>query len=131
MPRMQDFKTVEDYIASQPENIQPKLQQLRQLIRKAAPKAEENISYGMPAYKLHGPLVYFGGAKTHVGFYPTPDGIEAFKKEVSIYEPSKGTIRFPLDKPLPTKLITDIVKFKVKQAEEKAATKAKTKKAKA
>lgn len=131
MPRMQDFKTVDDYIAAQPDSIQLKLQQLRQLIRKAAPKAEEGVSYGMPAYKLNGPLVYFGGTKTHIGFYPTPDGIEAFKRELSVYDTSKGTIRFPIDKALPAKLISEIVKFKAQQNKEKAADKAKTKKAKA
>lgn len=131
MPRMQDFKTVDDYIASQPQSIQPKLQQLRQLIRKAAPKAGESISYGMPAYTLHGPLLYFGGFKNHIGLYAMPATIEMFKKELSAYELSKGTIRLPQDKPLPTKLITEMVKFRVKQNEEKTAAKAKTPKAKA
>jgi uncharacterized protein YdhG (YjbR/CyaY superfamily) len=131
MPRMQEFKTVEEYIASQPGAIQAKLEQLRRLIKKAAPKAEESISYGMPAYKLHGPLVYFGGFKNHIGLYALPVAIEAFKKELSAYELSKGTIRLPQDKPLPAKLITEMIKFRVAQNEEKAAAKAKTKKAKA
>lgn len=121
MPHMQEFKNVDDYIAAQPEDVQTKLEQLRQTIRKAAPKADEGISYGMPSYKLHGPLVYFGAAKTHIGFYPTADGIEAFKNELSDYDFSKGTIRLPNDKPLPVRLIRDIVKFRIARNEEKAS----------
>jgi len=128
MPVMQAFKSVDDYIAAQPKDLQPKLIQLRQTIRKNAPTAEEGIGYGMPAYKLGGPLVYFASFKNHFGFFPTPGGVEAFKNELAEYETSKGTVRFPQDKPLPLKLIADMVKFRVRQNEEKASLKAKARK---
>lgn len=131
MSRMQEFKTVNDYIAGQPKGLQAKLEQLRQTIRKAAPKAEESIAYGMPAYKLHGPLVYFGNTKHHFGLYAMPTSVEAFKDVLAGYDLSKGTIRLPHDKPLPLKLIKDIVKFRIAQNEEKAALKAKPNRAKA
>ena len=108
------------------------LEDLRQTIRKAAPKAEEVISYQMPAFKFHGMLVYFAGFKNHIGFYPTSSAIKAFNKELSAYAGAKGTVRFPLDKPIPVGLITKIVKHRVKEnlAKEnlKAAAKAKSKK---
>lgn len=129
--RMQAFETVDAYISAQPAALQKKLVQIRQIIRKTAPKAEEGISYGMPAYKLHGPLVYFANLKSHFGLYAMPATIEAFKNELAAYETSKGTIRLPHDKPLPVKLITDMIKFRVKQNEEKAAQKPNAKKAKA
>jgi uncharacterized protein YdhG (YjbR/CyaY superfamily) len=122
------FKTVDEYIAAAEKNLQPTLEKLRATVRKAAPGAEETISYGMPAYKLHGQLVFFAAYKGHIGFYPTPAGIVPFKKELAVYNTSKGTVQFPLDKPLPIALITQIVKLRVKQAEEKAAIKAMTKK---
>ena len=108
-------KNVEEYIALQPPKVQEILEKLRQAIKKAAPQAEEGISYTMPAYKYHGVLVYFGAYKTHIGFYPTGNGIAAFKKELSSYEGSKGTVRFTLDKPLPIGLISKIVKYRVKE----------------
>lgn len=108
-------KNVDEYIARQPPEVQEILEKLRQAIKKAAPQAEEGISYTMPAYKYHGVLVYFGVYKTHIGFYPTGNGIAAFKKELSAYEGSKGTVRFPLDKSLPLGLITKIVKYRVKE----------------
>jgi uncharacterized protein YdhG (YjbR/CyaY superfamily) len=104
---------VDAYIATFPQATQQKLEQLRAAIKKAAPKAEEVISYGMPAYKLNGMLVYFAGYKSHIGFYPTPSGIEAFKKELSVYKGAKGSVQFPLDKTLPLPLVTKIVKFRV------------------
>lgn len=110
------FNSVEEYIALQDDNVQPKLVQLRQLIKKTAPKAEETVSYQMPAYRLNGILVYFAAFKKHIGFFPTPSGIKQFEKELAGFETSKGTIRFPLDKPLPVKLIRDIVKFRVKES---------------
>ncbi len=116
-------KNVDEYIAQFPPNVQATLNQLRQTIKAAAPKAEEQISYMMPAYRYKGVLVYFGGFKNHIGFYAAPTGHEAFKKELSIYKSGKGSVQFPLDKPLPFKLITQIVKFRVKQNEEKAAEK--------
>ena len=117
--------SVDNYIAGQPKEIQEIMKKLRTTIRKAAPDAEEMISYGMPAYKYHGPLVYFAANKNHTGFYPTPSGIEAFKKELSGYEGAKGSVQFPYDEKLPLDLITRIVKFRVKENREKANTKSK------
>lgn len=108
-------KDVDEYIAMQPPDVRDILEKLRLTIKKAAPKAEEGISYTMPSYKFLGVLVYFGAYKTHIGFYPTGNGIRAFKKELSAYEGSKGTVRFPIDKPLPLGLISKIVKFRVKE----------------
>ena len=108
-----EYKTVDEYIAFFPNNLQIKLQELRQKIRESAPDAEEVISYGMPAYRLSGILVYFAAFKNHIGFYPTSSGVEAFREELSDYETSKGTIRFPLNKPIPLELVTKIVKFRV------------------
>ena len=119
------FKTVDEYIATFPAKTKGLLKELRQVIKKAAPKAEEMISYNMPAYKLNGPLVYFAGYDHHIGFYPTGNGIEAFKKEIAKYETSKGTIRLPLDEPIPSKLIAAIVKYRVAMNEEKKKLKAK------
>ena len=108
------FKTIDEYIATFPKNIQSILE-LRQAIRNSAPKAEEAISYQMPTFKLNGNLVYFAAFKNHIGFYPTSSAIEAFKEELSDYEVSKGTIRFPLDKPIPFDLVKKIVKYRVKE----------------
>ena len=116
-------KNVDDYIKQFPESVQASLQKLRKTIRTAAPKAEEVISYMMPGYKYHGMLVYFAAYKTHIGFYATPTGNDAFKKELSIYKTGKGSIQFPVNKPLPLNLIKQIVTFRVLQNEEKAAAK--------
>lgn len=116
---------VDAYIASFPESTQKRLEQIRTLIKKAAPKAEELISYQMPAYKYHGVLVYFAGYKNHIGFYAAPTGHATFKKELSVYKTGKGSVQFPHDKPLPTALITKIVKFRVKENAEKAKLKKK------
>ncbi len=112
-------KDVDEYIAMQPGEVRGTLEKLRQVIMKAAPQADEVISYMMPAYKFHGVLVYFGAYKSHIGFYPTGRGINAFQKELSAYEGSKGTVRFPIDKPLPLGLISKIVKFRVNENLEK------------
>ena len=120
--------TINEYIAGFPESTQLILEELRTTIRKAAPDAQELINYGIPTFTLNGNLVHFGGFKNHIGFYPAPSGIEAFKKELSIYDGAKGSIKFPIDKPLPLGLITKIVKFRVKENVEKAAKKLKTKK---
>jgi len=109
------FKTVDEYIASFPKNAQSILEELRQAIRESAPEAEEAISYQMPAFKLNGILVWFAAFKNHIGFYPKTSAIEAFKEELSDYEASKGTIRFPLDKPIPYDLVKKIVKYRVKE----------------
>ncbi|UEG49670.1 DUF1801 domain-containing protein [Ferruginibacter lapsinanis] len=106
---------VDEYISSFPEDVQEKLQQLRAIIKKAAPNAEELISYKMPAYKLHGVLVYFAAYKNHIGLYATPTAHSQFKKELSAYKTGKGSVQFPLDKPMPYSLITKIVKYKVQQ----------------
>jgi uncharacterized protein YdhG (YjbR/CyaY superfamily) len=108
-------KTIDDYIAGFPGDVQAILQQIRQTIRQAAPDAQEKISYQMPAFTLKGNLVYFGAFKNHIGFYPIPSGIEAFKEELSVYEQGKGSVQFPLDKPIPYDLISRIVEFRVKE----------------
>ena len=112
-------KNTDDYIALQPPANRALLLQLRETIRKAAPNAEETISYCMPAYKLNGVLVYFAGYKQHIGFYPGAEAITVFKSKLTTYTTSKGTIQFPLDKPLPLTLISKIVKYRVKVNEEK------------
>lgn len=109
------FKDTDDYISTFPEDVQQKLQQIRSIIKKAVPKAQEVISYNMPAFKQNSVLVYFAGAKNHIGFYPTPSPIEAFQKELAAYKTSKGAIQFPLEEALPAGLITKIVKFRVEQ----------------
>jgi uncharacterized protein YdhG (YjbR/CyaY superfamily) len=119
---------VDKYIAGFPEDIRKALEKLRATLKKAAPDAEEIINYGIPTLTYHGNLVHFGGFKNHIGFYPTPSGIEAFKKDLSGYEMAKGSVKFPLDKPLPLDLITRIVKFRVKENLEKKKAKARKKK---
>lgn len=107
--------SVAGYIHGFPKDTQKLLEQLRATIIKAAPAAEEIISYQMPAYKYNGMLVYFAGYKNHIGFYPGASGIKNFKEDIAVYKNSKGAVQFPLDKPLPLKLITKIVKFRVKE----------------
>lgn len=116
-------KTIDEYIAGFPPDVRRSLQRLRTAIRTAAPRAEEAISYQMPTFKLHGNLVHFAAYQNHIGFYPAPRAIEAFQKELSAYEGSKGTVKFPIDKPVPLALITRMVKFRVKQNLAKAAAK--------
>ena len=113
------FKTIDEYIAAFPKNIQNILEELRQVIMDSAPNAEEAISYQMPTFKLNGNLVWFAAFKKHIGFYPKPSAIEAFRKELTDYEVSKGTIRFPLEKPIPFDLVRKIVKYRVRQNLEK------------
>ncbi len=107
------FITIDEYIATFPEEIQKILEELRATIRAAAPDAEEKISYQMPTFFLKGNLVHFAAFKNHIGFYPTPSGIQAFKHDLSIYEGAKGSVQFPIDKPLPLKLISNIVEYRV------------------
>lgn len=121
-------KNVDEYVAAQPQAAQAALNKLRSTIRSAAPEAEEVISYQMPAYKHYGMLVYFAVWPGHIGFYPTPSGIEAFKKELAAYEMSKGTIKLPLDKAIPYSLISKIVKYRVEENEMKASLKNQLKK---
>jgi len=114
-----EITSIDEYIVAQPIKVRAALKNLRQTIRKAAPDAEEVISYQMPAFKFHGVLVYFAAFKNHFGFYPTSSVVKAFKEKLSSFEVSKGTIKFQLDKPVPVKLITEIVKFRVKENLEK------------
>jgi uncharacterized protein YdhG (YjbR/CyaY superfamily) len=114
------FKTIDEYIANSPEETKPILSKIRATIRKAAPNAQETINYGIPTFTLNGNLVHFAGFKSHIGFYPTPSGIERFKNELSKYKGAKGSVQFPLDKPIPYGLITKIVKFRVKENLERA-----------
>lgn len=109
------FMTIDEYIGSFPEDVQAILEELRQTIRQAAPDAEEAISYQMPTFKLHGNLVHFAVNKNHIGFYPAPSGIEAFKQELAPYGLSKGAIRFPKDQPLPFDLVRRIVEYRVQE----------------
>jgi uncharacterized protein YdhG (YjbR/CyaY superfamily) len=117
------FKSIDEYILQFPPEVQEILKTLRKVIKESAPDAEEKISYQMPTFVLHGNLVHFAAFKNHIGFYPTPSGIDAFKHELSEYKGAKGSVQFPIEKPLPFELISEIVKFRVaeniKQAEDK------------
>lgn len=117
------FISIDEYIAAFPEEIQQILKELRATIKASAPDAEEKISYQIPAFSLKGNLVYFAAFKKHIGFYPTSSGTQAFKHELSIYEGAKGSVKFPIDKPLPLKLISKIVKFRVAENIKKAKIK--------
>ena len=111
-----NFKNVDEYIKTFPKDTQERLEQVREIIKKAAPGAEESINYGMPAYKLcKRPLVYFAGYDNHIGFYATPTGHAAFAAELSKYKQGKGSVQFPVDKPLPLDLIARITKFRVEE----------------
>lgn len=109
------FKTIDEYISTFPENVQKVLENLRDTIKNAAPEAEETINYQIPTFKLNGNLVHFAAYKKHIGFYPTPSGIDAFKNELSEYEMAKGSVKFPLNKPIPYDLVRNIVEFRVKE----------------
>ena len=106
---------IDKYIANSPKEIQDTLKKIRSTIKKSAPKAEETINYGIPTFTLDGNLVHFAGFKNHIGFYPTPSGIEKFKKDIEKYEWAKGSVQFPLDKPMPYGLIGKITKFRVQE----------------
>ncbi len=121
------YKTIDEYISQFPPAIQEKLRTIRKVIKEAAPEAEEKISYQMPTFALRGNLVYFAAFKDHIGFYPLPGGIEEFKGELSEYAVGKGSIRLPLNKPLPVELIARIVKFRVAENIKKAEGKKKHK----
>lgn len=107
------FKSIDEYILQFPLEIQGILKKLRLVIKEAAPEAEEKISYQMPTFSLYGNLVHFAAWKNHIGFYPTSSGMNAFKQELSEYKGTRGSIHFPLTKPLPYELISRIVKFRV------------------
>lgn len=121
-------QTIDEYIAGFPQEVQATLQAIRSTIRQAAPEAEEAIKYQMPTFILHGNLVHFAAFKQHIGLYPTPSGIEQFKEELSPYAGAKGSVRFPLDQPIPLDVISKIVQFRVKENEERAAVKGKQRK---
>ena len=123
-----NFKSVDDYIASQPEAVQGVLERVRTAIRKAVPGIEEMISYNMPTYKLHGrPVLYFAGWKQHYSLYPATGHVKAaFKDELAPYEVSRGTIRFPLSEPVPVKLIGRIAKLRAKEVAERDKAKARS-----
>lgn len=120
-------KTIDEYIAGFPPGIQEILQKIRQTIKQAAPEAEETIKYQMPTFTLKGNLVHFAAFKNHIGLYPTPSGTAKFKTELSVYAGAKGSVRFPLDQPIPFDLIGDIVKFRAKENLDKAAAQRKKK----
>ena len=122
---MKKAKNIDEYISRFPEDVQTVLEKVRTTIQKAAPKAEEIISYQMPAFRYYGNLVYFAGWKTHIGFYPVSSAVKAFEKELSVYNGAKGSIKFPLDKPMPLSLISRMVKYRVKENLAKAQLKKK------
>jgi uncharacterized protein YdhG (YjbR/CyaY superfamily) len=113
------YKSIDDYISGFPVEVQYLLQQVRLKIKELAPRAEEAISYGIPTFKLNGNLVHFAAFKNHIGLYPTPSGLEEFEKELSPYKQGKGSVQFPLDKPLPLDLIGKIVAYRVRKNTEK------------
>jgi uncharacterized protein YdhG (YjbR/CyaY superfamily) len=119
------FNSIDEYIETFPEDVQKILEEVRATIKAAAPEAEEKISYQMPTFFLKGNLIHFAAFKNHIGLYPTPSGTEAFKRELSIYQGAKGSVRLPIDKPLPLKLISRIVKFRVAENLKKAEAKSK------
>jgi uncharacterized protein YdhG (YjbR/CyaY superfamily) len=128
MEKKRDFETVDEYIGAFPEEIQVKLRELRAVICSAAPGAVEQISYQMPAFSLNGILVYVAAWKSHISLYPAPIGVEEFQEDLSHYKTSKGTVQFPLDKPLPLDLVRRMVEYRLKPNLEKPAGKEKKKK---
>jgi len=122
-----NFSSIDKYIATFPKETQQILKKIRATIRAAAPHAEEKISYQMPTFYLNGNLIHFAGYKTHIGIYPTPSGTAAFKKEISKYQGGKGSIRLPIDEPMPYDLIKRIVIFRVAENLKKAKAKVKGK----
>ena len=121
-------KNIDEYIAGYPRGVQEKLQKIRSVIKKAAPDAEEAIKYRMPTFVLHENLVHFAAFENHIGFYPTPSAIEAFSGELAPYKSAKGSVQFPLDKPVPFGLIKKMVEFRVKEARKRIAAKKKKEK---
>ncbi|WP_379153977.1 iron chaperone [Paenibacillus sp. sgz5001063] len=119
------YESIDDYIAKAPLEVRGKLEVVRKVIHESAPEAVEKISYQMPTFFLHGNLVHFAAFKKHIGFYPTPRGIEVFQEELAQYKGAKGSVQFPLDEPLPLDLISRIVKFRAAENKGKAAEKLK------
>jgi uncharacterized protein YdhG (YjbR/CyaY superfamily) len=120
-------ESIDEYIAGFPQDVREILQQIRMTIREAAPGAQETINYGIPTFTLRGNLVHFAAFAKHIGFYPTPSGIEKFKDELSVYESAKGSVQFPLDQPMPYDLIGRIVRFRVEENLARADAKGKKK----
>jgi uncharacterized protein YdhG (YjbR/CyaY superfamily) len=121
------YNSIDEYILQFPPEVQEILNKLREVVKEAAPEAEEKISYQMPTFYLHGNLVHFAAYKNHIGFYPTPNGIDAFKSKLSEYKVAKGSVQFPLEKPIPYELISEIVKFRVAENRKTANGKIKKK----
>ena len=116
-------RNIDEYIADFPPDVQAILEKMRATIRKAAPDAEEAIKYRLPTFVLSGNLVHFGAFKKHIGFYATPTGNKKFREELSAYEGAKGSVQFPLDKPIPFNLVSKMVKFRVKENLERSVAK--------
>ena len=112
---MAAYRTIDEYINMFPEDVRTILKELRQTIREVAPEAQETINYQIPTFTLNGNLVHFAAFPNHIGFYPTPSGMEAFKKELSGYKGAKGSVQFPVNEPLPLPLIRRIVEYRVKE----------------
>lgn len=127
MENKKSFTSIDEYIESFPQETQKILREIRATIRAAAPQAEEKISYQMPTFFLNGNLVHFAAFKNHIGLYPTPSGTEAFKEEIARYKAAKGSIQLPIDEPMPLKLISRIVKFRVAENLQKTKAKGKSK----
>jgi uncharacterized protein YdhG (YjbR/CyaY superfamily) len=127
METKKSFTSIDEYIASFPKETQKILKEIRATIKAAAPQAEEKISYQMPTFFLNGNLIHFAAFKNHIGLYPTPSGTEAFKEEIAKYKAAKGSIQLPIDEPMPLKLISRIVKFRVAENLQKAKTKGRSK----
>lgn len=123
-------KDIDSYIADFPADVQAILQEVRATIAKAAPKATEDIKYAIPTFIYNGNLVHFAGFKNHIGFYPAPTGMAAFEKDLEPYKQGKGSVQFPIGEPMPLKLITKIVKWRIKETEEKELAKQVAKKKK-
>jgi uncharacterized protein YdhG (YjbR/CyaY superfamily) len=113
------YTSIDEYMKDLPLEVREKLEQVRATVREAAPEAKEKISYNMPAFTLNGNLVYFAAFKSHIGFYPIPSGIEAFKEELAKYQQGKGSVQFPLDQPMPLDLIRRIVLFRAEENRKK------------
>jgi uncharacterized protein YdhG (YjbR/CyaY superfamily) len=111
---------VERFISRYPAEVQEILYKIRSIIREVAPEAQEKLNYGIPTFTLNGNLAHYSGFKDHIGFYPTPSGVEKFKKQLSKYEGAKGSVKFPLDQPIPYDLIREIVEFRVKEQRAKS-----------
>lgn len=118
---MENSSSIEEYIANSPEEVRPILSEMRAFIKSLVPEAGEKIAYGIPTFTLNGNLVHFAGYKHHIGFYPGASGVENFKNELDGYQLSRGTIQFPLDKPIPYDLIRRIVEFRVRENQQKKA----------